>query len=53
MQAMDELKILLDENDVQYTEKELVIVQSVSDGYPNQTIENLSEDFFVRNLCDY
>ena len=52
MQAMDDLKDLLDKNGVEYSETELVInVDGVPDGYPNQTIVNLSEeDFFVRNF---
>lgn len=44
---MDDLKVLLDANNVQYTEKTLIIdPDGIPNGYPNQTIENLSKDFF-------
>ena len=48
---MDDLKVLLDANNVTYAEETLIInPDGIPDGYPNQTIENLSKDLFVRNM---
>lgn len=46
-EAMDDLKVLLDANNVTYAEETLIInPDGIPDGYPNQTIENLSKDLF-------
>ena len=43
---MDELKVLLDGRDIEYSETELVINEDgVPDGPPNSTIENLNSVF--------
>ena len=50
MQAMDELKVLLDNNSVHWTEKELKInPDGVPNGRPNSAIENL-DTIFVRQF---
>ena len=43
---MDELKLLLDGRDIEYSETELVINEDgVPDGPPNSNIENLNSVF--------
>ena len=48
---MDELKPLLDDNKIDYSETELVINEDgVEDGPPNSTIENLGNIFVSLTL---
>ena len=50
---MDDLKVLLEENSIDYSEKELVInEEGVDNGYPNSTIEDLSNVFVSQSSCD-
>ena len=51
-QAMDELKVMLDDNNVDFSETELVINENGIPGGPlNASIEGLSDVFVSRCLC--
>ena len=51
---MDELKVLLKENDVEYSENELVIDEDgTNEGPANSTIVGLSRNTFVSSWSPY